>query len=82
MTKEITRQQTDCFSLPALGVHGRRNALGLSAADFRRISTDLKSRPPSQRTFLRKLLRRAIANGAPTQFPVTNHAVGVPVMPS
>jgi hypothetical protein len=74
--------ETDCFRLPAPDMGKRRNAHGLSTDDFRRILTDLEQRPPSQRVFLRKLLHRALANGAPTKFPVTPHAVPDPVSPS
>jgi hypothetical protein len=74
--------ETDCFRLPAPDMGKRRNAQGLSTDDFRRILTDLEQRPPSQRVFLRKLLHRALAHGAPTKFPVTPHAVPDPVSPS
>jgi hypothetical protein len=49
---------------------------------YRRILSELKLRPPSQRAFLRKLLHRALATGAPTGFPVVTHAVPNPVSPS
>jgi hypothetical protein len=71
----------DCFSLAAPDMRKKRNALGLSTGDFRRILSDLRHRPPSQRVFLRKLLRRALA-GAPKKFPVVNHVVPDPVSPS
>jgi len=74
--------ETGCFHLPSLDIRKRRNALGLSTSDFRRILTDLKHRPPTQRVFLRKLLSRALANGTPNGFPVVRHAVPDPVTPA
>jgi hypothetical protein len=82
MSKVIMLDEMDCLVLPAPDIRKKRNSQGLSTADFRRLLSELKQRPPSQRAFLRRLLRRAIANGAPTQFPVTNHAVHDPVGPS
>jgi hypothetical protein len=72
----------DCFFLPAPDWSKKRNAQGLSTEDFRQILSDLRQRPTSQSAFLRKLLQRAIANGASTKFPVTNLAVPDPVSPS
>lgn len=66
------------FRLPAVDPRKKRNAQGLSTADFRRLLTELKHRPPSQRAFLRKPLRRAIAMGTPTHFPAVDHVVRTP----
>jgi hypothetical protein len=74
--------ETGCFHLPPPDMRKKRNAQGLSTADFRRVLTDLKHRPPTQRVFLRKLLSRAIANGTPNGFPVVHHAVPDPVVPT
>jgi len=82
MPKVIVLHETGSFVLPAMDASKKRNAQGLSTSDFRRILTDLRHRPPSHREFLRKLLRRALATGAPTHFPVVNHAVPDPVHPS
>jgi hypothetical protein len=82
MSKVITFRGTDCLSLPVPDMRTRRNAQGLSTADFRRLLSELKHRPPSQRAFLRKLLSRAIATRAPIGFPAVNHAVRDPVSPS
>jgi hypothetical protein len=82
MPKVIAMYAAGPFSLPAPDSFSRRNALGLSTDDFRRILTDLNQRPHSQRDFLRKLLSRAIATGAPTHFPVVDHVVSDPVNPS
>jgi hypothetical protein len=80
MSNAIDIQAMDCFSLPAPDMNKKRNALGMSTDDFRRILSDLRHRPPSQRVFLRKLLRRALASGA--KFPVVNPVVPDPVCPS
>jgi len=82
MTKVIVISGTDCLSLPEQEKNKKRNFQGLSTADFRRLLCELRLRPPSQRAFLRKLLRRALTTGALTDFPVTNHAVRDPVSPS
>jgi hypothetical protein len=82
MEKVLESYETSCFCLPKLVAGPKRNALGLSTADFRRILCDLKHRPPTQRVFLRKLLRRAIANGRANGFPVVHHAVPDPVSPA
>ena len=82
MSKVITFRGTDCLTLPVPDMRMRRNAQGLSTADFRRILSELKHRPPSQRAFLRKLLSRAVVTGAPNGFPAVHHAVRDPVSPS
>jgi len=82
MSKVIVLHEVGSFVLPTMEASKRRNAQGLSTSDFRRILTDLRHRPPSQREFLRRLLHRALATGAPTEFPVVNHAVPDPVLPS
>jgi hypothetical protein len=75
MSKLFASFGTDCLSLPATDGSGKRNAQGLSTADIRRLLTELRLHPPAQRIFLRKLLRRALATGAPTQFPVLSRVV-------
>jgi len=82
MSKVIQFSDSDCPSLPAPDPFSKRNRHGLSTADFRRMLCDLKSRPASQRAFLRKLLVRALATSVSTGLPVTNHAVPDPVFPS
>jgi hypothetical protein len=74
--------EMDCFFLPVPDMSKKRNALGLSTEDFRQILSDLKQRPTSQSAFLRRLLHRAIRNGASTKFPVASHVVPDPVSPS
>jgi hypothetical protein len=78
MSKVIVIPETDGFRLPPMDPGKRRNVHGLSTSDFRRLLTDLKHRPPTQRAFLRRLLRRAMAVGAPTHFPVVHHVVRTP----
>jgi hypothetical protein len=82
MSKTTGMYEMDCFSLPVPDMAKKRNAQGLSTDDFRRLLSELKQRALSQRPFLRKLLHRAIANGAPTEFPVLSHVVPDPVGPS
>ena len=41
-----------------------------TAAEFRRLLSEMGLRPPSQRAFLRRLLQRAAIAGTPTAFPV------------
>jgi hypothetical protein len=52
-----------------------------TTSDYRRILSDLRLRPPSQRAFLRKLLKRALLTGAPTVFPAVNRVVPDHVSP-
>jgi hypothetical protein len=82
MSKTTGMYEMDCFSLPVPDMGKKRNAQGLSTDDFRRLLSELKQRPRSERMFLRKLLHRAIANGAPAEFPVLSHVVPDPVGPS
>jgi hypothetical protein len=78
MSNVIVIPGTESLRLPPIDPRKKRNAQGLSTSDFRRLLTQLKHQPPSQRAFLRKLLRRAIATGAPTNFPVVHHVVRTP----
>jgi hypothetical protein len=82
MPNAVEFNEMDCFFLPAPDMSKKRNAQGLSTDDFRQIVSDLRHRPASQSAFLRKLLHRAIANGASSGFPVTSHVVPDPVSPS
>jgi len=45
-----------------------------TTGDYRRMLSELRLRPPSQREFLRKLLTRALPAG-PKQFPVVTLVV-------
>jgi hypothetical protein len=82
MPNAMEINEMDCFFLPAPDMGKKRNAQGLSTNDFRQILSDLRDRPASQSAFLRKLLHRAIADGASSEFPVTSHVVPDPVSPS
>jgi hypothetical protein len=81
MAKVIALSGTDRLSSPEQDENKKRNPQGLTTADFRRLLSEPSLRPPSQRALLRKLLKRAIASGAPANFPVTNHVVRNPVSP-
>jgi len=49
-----------------------------TTADCRRLLSDLRMRPITQRIFLRKFLQRAVANGVRTSFPFPISAVVTP----
>ena len=68
--------------LPELSKSKRQFSRNLTTADYRRILSELKLRPPTQRAFLRKLLTRALATGALNDLPAPNHVVDDPVVPS
>jgi hypothetical protein len=82
MPRTTRMYKMHCFSLPVPDIGKKRNAQGLSTDDFRRLLSQLKHEPPSQRMVLRKLLHRAIANGSPAKFPVLSHVVPDPAGPS
>jgi hypothetical protein len=50
----------------------------MTTDDYRRLLSELQLRPPSQRAFLRKFLKRAAASAIPVTFPVTTLAVLAP----
>jgi len=41
-----------------------------TTAQYRKLLSEMRLRPASQRAFLRKLLKRAAVNGVPIDFPV------------
>ena len=82
MSKVIAFSGADRLSSPEQAKNRKRNPQGLTTADYRRLLSELKLRPPTQRAFLRKLLNRSLATVAAKQFPVTNRAVRNPVGPS
>jgi len=49
-----------------------------TTADYRRLLSDMRTRPLNQRAFLRKLLQRAIANGVRSEFLIAISAVATP----
>lgn len=61
-------------SMPQSTKDRKRSHSALTTADYRRMLSELKFRPPSQRAFLRKLLIRAMVAGS-KQFPVASHVV-------
>jgi hypothetical protein len=69
-------------ALPDVGKTRKRNSHGFTTDDYRRLLSELQLRPPSQRAFLRKLLNRALVNGAHTEFPVASRVVPDPAGPS
>jgi len=66
----IPAAKTTQNSQPKRACNGREDMRLSSTADYRRLLSDLKLRPASQRAFLRKLLRRAAMNSALYDFPV------------
>jgi len=42
----------------------------MTTSDYRKLLSEMRQRPASQRAFLRKLLKRAAVNGATIDFPV------------
>jgi hypothetical protein len=55
--------------MPEARVSRRANRVG-TTRDYRRLLADLRLRPSSQRAFLRRFLKRAVANGVTIEFPV------------
>lgn len=67
------------FNQTRSGWHERAKRAGFRTADYRRRLSDMRMRPPSQQTFLKKLLKRAAITGAVLEFPATTHASLNPV---
>jgi hypothetical protein len=82
MSKVMTTFGEAPLALPVQYKNRKHNPCGWTTSDYRRLLSELRLRPLSQRAFLRKLLNRALANGAHTEFPVTNRVVPDPVSPS
>ena len=61
------------------GVHERAKRTGSRTADYRRMLSEVRMTPPSQRTFLKKLLKRAAITNAVLEFPATAHVSLNPV---
>lgn len=61
------------------GLPARTKRAAYRTADYRRMLTEMRRRPPSQRAFLKKLLKRAVLTGTAIEFPVVHHAVLSPV---
>jgi hypothetical protein len=67
------------FQQTGRGLHERVKRAGFRTADCRRMLSEMCMRPPSQRLFLKKLLKRAAITGAVLEFPVTTHVSLNPV---
>jgi hypothetical protein len=78
MPKVISISQASGFSPSSSKPGAKQNSHHMTTADYRRLLSELQLRPPSQRAFLRKFLKRAAASGIPVTFPVTNPAVVAP----
>ena len=79
MSKLIPITDASRFCPDRSGLPGRTKRPAFRTVDYRRMLTEMRLRPPSQRAFLKKLLKRAALTGAAQEFPVTLHAVGNPV---
>ena len=66
---DASRSTPDRSGLPGRGKHA-----AVRTMDYRKMLSEMRQRPPSQRTFLKKLLRRAAITGVAHKFPVANHA--------
>jgi len=62
-------------ALDRSGLPERAQRMALRTSDYRKLLSDMRTRPPSQRAFLKKLLMRAALSAAVHEFPVINHAV-------
>lgn len=75
MSKVIEFSQVHCSYAPARFGRGRRVKRSRTTDDYRRLLCELRQRPSSEREFLRRLLKRAAANGVPIEFPVQTPVV-------
>jgi len=82
MSKVVTRSGGNLLAFSVEAKNGKRNPHTLTTADYRRLLSELRLLPPSQRAFLRKLLNRALANTARTEFLEASHVVPDPAGPS
>ena len=57
------------------GLQAPAKRAAFRTSDYRRMLCEMRLRLPSQRVFLKKLLKRALVNGTAQEFPVVNHAV-------
>jgi hypothetical protein len=80
MSNLIAFSSPDRF-LPQSNKDRRYAHTALTTADYRRMLSELRLRPPSQRAFLRRFLTRAMLT-APKQFLVASHVVGNLATPS
>jgi hypothetical protein len=82
MSKAITRSGGNLLAFSVETKNGKRNPHTLTTADYRRLLSELRLRPPSQRAFLRKLLNRAFANSERAEFLEASRVVNDPAGPS
>jgi hypothetical protein len=74
MSQLIAITDASRFKQTRSGLHERAKRAGFRTADYRRMLSEIRMRPPSQRTFLKKLLKRAAITSAVLEFPATTHA--------
>ena len=74
MSKLISITDTGRFAPDRSGLPRRIGPAVRRTADYRKMLSNMRLRPPSQRAFLKKLLLRAMLTGAPYEFPVPNPA--------
>jgi hypothetical protein len=67
------------FNQTGSGLHERVKRAGFRTAYYRRMLSEMRMRPPSQRLFLKRLSKRAAITGAALEFPVTTHVSLNPV---
>lgn len=74
MNKLVSITDASRFAPDRSGFHGRVKRVAVRTTDYRKMLSEMRQRPPSQRAFLKKLLKRAALTGAAYKFPVPNHA--------
>lgn len=79
MSKLISTTDASRFHPAGSGLECHAKRAGFRTATFRKMLSEMRMRPPSQRAFLKKLLKRAALTGAINEFPVPNHVVLDPV---
>jgi len=62
-------------ALDRSGLPERAKRAAFRTSDYRKLLSDMRMRPPSQKEFLKKLLKRAALSSAAHEFPAANHAV-------
>ncbi len=79
MNKLLLVTDASPFAPERSGLPGGVKRIEFTIDGYRRLLSEMRVRPLSQRVFLQKLLRRAVLNGAIREFPVPNHARPDPV---
>jgi hypothetical protein len=70
MATVIKMSPVDCFPSGSEAACAQRCSGSRSTSDYRRLLSEMRLRPASQRAFLRRFLKRAAANGVLIAFPV------------